>query len=225
MDCLRPSRNGEAHAAEDGFFGHAEHRSGMRGDARDEFFDGFFELGFGDEAIDHAEFEGALGGYRLAGQDDLERDFRTDEIGQDRGGERRKHADGDFGLRETRFRRGDDQVAERGQLGATADGRTVYDADDRLADFEHAGEGGVKGFEHLEDALRGVFADVDAARENFAGGVEDDELGFFGVAGEEMPSAISRSMASLRRLWSGRLSVMRATFLSIRNFTDSNWLG
>ena len=51
-----------------------------------EFFDGFFELGFGDEAVDHAEFEGALGGYRLAGQDDLERDFRTDKIGQDRGG-------------------------------------------------------------------------------------------------------------------------------------------
>src|SRR5450432_1915706 len=40
-----------------------------------------------------------------------------------------------------------------------------------------------------------------------------------------MPSAISRSMASLRRLWSGRLRVMRATVLSMRNFMNSNWLG
>jgi hypothetical protein len=177
--------DGEAHAAEDGFFGHAEDRGGMRGDARDEIFDGFFELGFGDQAIDHTEFEGALGGYRLASQDDLERDFRTDQVGQDRGGQRREYADGDFGLGEARFRRGHDQVAERGQLGATADGRAIYDADDRLADFEHAGEDGVEGFEHLEDALRSVFSDVDAAGENFAGGIEDHELDFFGGAGEE----------------------------------------
>ena len=43
----------------------------------------------------------------------------------------------------------------------------------------------MKGFEHLENALRGVFADVDASGEDFAGGVENDELGVFGVAGED----------------------------------------
>ena len=43
----------------------------------------------------------------------------------------------------------------------------------------------MKGFEHLENALGGVFADVDAAGENFARGVEDDQLGFFGVASDD----------------------------------------
>src|SRR5215472_8605271 len=40
-----------------------------------------------------------------------------------------------------------------------------------------------------------------------------------------MPSAISRSMASFRRLCSGRLRVMRATPLSERSFTNLNSSG
>jgi hypothetical protein len=34
----------------------------------------------------------------------------------------------------------------------------------------------VKGVKHLEDAFRSVFADINTAAEDFAGGVEDDEF-------------------------------------------------
>ena len=45
--------------------------------------------------------------------------------------------------------------------------------------------GGLEGFEHLIHALRGVLADVDAAAEGFARGVDDDELDVIVVPGED----------------------------------------
>src|ERR1700686_2222503 len=156
----------------------------MAGDAGDELVDGAFELGFGQEGGDQAQFEGALGGDGFSGQNNFEGALGADEKRKDGGSERRKNADGDFRLREAGFGRGDDQIAEGGQFRATADGRTVDDADHGLADFEHAGKGGLKGFEHLVHALRGVLADVNAAAEDFARGVDDDELNVIVISGE-----------------------------------------
>ncbi len=64
------------------------------------------------------------------------------------------------------------------------DGRTVYDAEHGLADFEHSGEGGVEGVQHLVDALRRVLADVNASAEDFACGVDGNELDFIVLTGE-----------------------------------------
>jgi len=87
-------------------------------------------------------------------------------------------------LREAGLRSSDHEIAESGQLGAAADGWTVYDAENRLADLQHGGERGLKRIEHLVDTLRGVFADVDAAAENLAGGIDGDELHVITLAGE-----------------------------------------
>ena len=41
----------------------------------------------------------------------------------------------------------------------------------------------MEGIEHLEDALRGVFADVDAAAKHFARGIENDQFDVVAFAG------------------------------------------
>src|SRR6266478_1379799 len=97
---LQSFAKGEAHTPENGFLGHGENRAGVRGDPRNEFVDGGIELGFGDETSDQAEFERALGSNRFAGQNDFEGALWPDQERQDRGGQGREHADGDFGLRE-----------------------------------------------------------------------------------------------------------------------------
>src|SRR3989440_6007675 len=91
----------------------------------------------------------------------LKRDFRPDQKRKDGGGKRRKDADADFRLSKARFGSSNNEVSESRELRAATDGRTVHDADDRLAEFEHAGESGVEGVEHLEDTLGRIFADVD----------------------------------------------------------------
>lgn len=173
----------EAHAAENGFLGHGKHRAGVSVDAVYEVGDGFFELWFGDKTIDHAKIESALGGDGFAGQHKFEGDFWTDEKRKNRGRKRRKDADADFRLGETRFGRGDDEVTESRELRAAADGRTIDNANDGLAEFEHAGKSGMKSVEHLEDTLRSVFADVDATAKDFASGVEDDQFDVVTLAG------------------------------------------
>ena len=152
-------------------------------DATYEVFDGFFELRFRDEAIDHAQVESAFGGDGFTGEDKLESDFGPDKKRQNRGGKRRKNTDADFGLGEACFGSGNHKVTESGQLRAATDGRTIYDADNGLAQFEHSGEGSVEGVQHLKDALRSVFADVDAAAKNFAGRIENDQFDVLALAG------------------------------------------
>src|SRR3984893_9010892 len=136
----------------------------------------FFELGFGNEAIDHAELEGALPRNRLSGENQFESDFGSDKKRQNGRGQRRKNADADFRLSKPRFGSSDDQITEGGQLRAAADGRAVDDADDGFANFQHARERSVKSVEHLKDALRGILADVNAAAENFAGGIKNNQF-------------------------------------------------
>jgi len=148
----------------------------MAGDAGAQVVDGGFKLRFGNEAVDDAEVEGAFGGDRLAEKNEFERDFRADEERKNGRGERGENAERDFRLSEAGFWRGDNHVAESGEFRAATDGRAVDDADDGLRSFEDAGEDGVERIEHLKNALGGVFADVNAAAENFAGGVEDDEF-------------------------------------------------
>jgi hypothetical protein len=156
----------------------------VRSDALDEFVHGRFELGFGDQASDQPEFQGAFGSNSFSSQNDFKGALWADEERKDGGGERRKHADGDFRLGEAGFRRGDYKIAECSKFGTAADGRTVYDAEDRLADFEHSGEGGLESFEHLVDALRSVLANVDATAKNLASGIKDDELDFVVLTGK-----------------------------------------
>src|SRR5215831_11558226 len=141
-----------------------------------------FELRFRDEAIDHAEVESALRGHRLACEDEFQRDFWTDEKRKNGGSKRRKNADTDFGLGEARLGRGDDEVAEGRKFRTAADGRTIHDRDDRLAELQHAGKSGMKGVEHLENALRGILANVDAAAKDFAGGIENDQFDVVALA-------------------------------------------
>src|SRR5579859_234565 len=173
----------KSHTTENGSLCHGEHGAGVSVDAVYEVFDGFFELRFRYEAIDHAKIQGALGGHGFAGQHKLERDFGTDEKRKNGGRKRRKNTNADFGLGEARFGRGDDEVAERRELRAAANGRTIHNANDGLAELEHAGKSGVKSVEHLEDALGGVFANVNAAAENFARGVENDQFDVVALAG------------------------------------------
>src|SRR6266436_440464 len=83
----------QSHAAENRFLRHREHRAGVAVYAADEIVHRFFELGLRDEAIDHAEFEGALGGHRLTGQNKLKRDFGSDEKRKNCRCEWREHTD------------------------------------------------------------------------------------------------------------------------------------
>ena len=73
-----------AHAAENGFFRHGQHRAGVAADAVDEIFYRLFELRFRDEAIHHAEFQSTLGGHRLAGQNKFECDLGPNQERQNR---------------------------------------------------------------------------------------------------------------------------------------------
>ena len=154
----------------------------MAGDARAEVFDGSVELRFGNETVDDAEIESALGGHGFAEEDEFERDFWADKERENRGCERRKNAERDFWLGEAGFRRGNHHVAERGEFRASADRRTVDDTDDRLRGFKDACENGVERIEHLKDAIGGVFTDVDAAAKNLARRIEKDELDVVAVA-------------------------------------------
>ena len=124
-----------------------------------------------------------------------------------------------------RFRRGNDEIAESRQLGAAADGRAVHHADDGLADFQHSREGRVKRVEHLKHALRGVFADVDAAREDFAGGVQDDQLDFIALAGVQDSPGDFAEHGFIEKIVFRTVEVILATPASMRNFTCSNWSG
>src|SRR6267154_115355 len=174
----------EAHAAEDRFFGHGEDRARVRGDAVDKFVHRCFELGFGNQASDQPKFQCTFGSNGFAGQNNFKSALWSDRERKDGGGERRKHADSDFGLREASFRCSDNEIAESGEFGASADGWAVYDAEDGLADFQHSGEGGLEGVQHLINALGSVLADVDASPEYFARGVDGDELHFIVLTGE-----------------------------------------
>src|SRR6267154_6145580 len=174
----------EAHAAEDRFFGHGKDRARVRGDAVDKLIHRCFELGFGNQASDQSQFQCTFGGNGFAGQNNFKSALWSDQERKDGGGERRKYADGDFGLREASFRCSDDEIAESGEFGASANGWAVYDAEDGLADLEHSGKGSLESFQHLVDTLRGVLADVNAAAKDFAGRVYDYELDFIVLAGE-----------------------------------------
>src|SRR5215472_4954832 len=135
----------------------------MAVDAVDEIVDDLLELSFGNEAIDDAKIESAFGAHWLAGKNKFESDLGADQERQNGGCQWRKDSDADFGLRKARFRSGDHQIAEGRKLRAAADGRAVHDANDRLAELQHAGESGVERVEHLKNPLRGILADVDAA--------------------------------------------------------------
>src|SRR5690242_14858393 len=173
----------ESHTAQDGLLGHGEHGAGMAVDAVYEVVDRFFELRFGDEAIDHAEIESAFGGDRLARKYEFESDFWTDEKRENGGRKRRKNANTDFGLGKPRFGRGDHKVTEGREFRTAANGRTIYHANDGLAEFKHARKSGMKGIEHLEDALGSVFADVNSAAKDFASGIKDNQFDVIALAG------------------------------------------
>src|SRR5437879_298241 len=129
----------QTHAAENCFLGHGEDRTGVATDTADEIVHSMFELSLWHETIDHAKFQGALRGDRFTGQNKLERDFGSDEKRENGGSERRKNANADFRLRKARFRSGNHQITKSSELRASADGRTVHDADHRLANFQHSG--------------------------------------------------------------------------------------
>src|SRR5713226_6359954 len=150
---LQAVAQGHAHTAENGFFCHGEHGTGMRGNTSRNIRDSLFELSLGDEAIDHAEFKSAFGSHWLTGQNQFQGSLGTDEKRENSGRERRKDADGNFRLGETSLGSGDDQIAKCGKLGTTADRGAINDADDGLANIHHPGKSGVEGIEHLKDAL------------------------------------------------------------------------
>jgi hypothetical protein len=171
-----PIAKRKAHAAEDRFFGHGKDRTGVAGDAGAEIVDGGFELRLRHKAIDDAEIESAFRSDGLAEKNKFKCYLWTHEKRKNGGGERRKDAQRDFGLREASSGRGDDQIAKRGEFRAAADGRAVYDTDDGLSGFQNAHEDRVERIEHLKNALRCIFTDVNTATENLAGGIEEDEL-------------------------------------------------
>src|SRR3954470_9967059 len=156
----------------------------MRGNPRDQFVHCLLQLRFRHESRDQAQFQRALGGNRFARQDDLERSFRTYKEWQDRGRQGREHSDRNFWLSEARLGRGDYDIAEGGKLRAPANRRAIYDAHNRLADFQHPGERGVERVEHLVDTLGGVLANIDAAGKNFAGRVQYDQLDIISLTRE-----------------------------------------
>src|ERR1700730_8703790 len=84
---LQAFPEGEAHASENGFFGHGQNGTGMRGDVRDEFVNGGIELGFRNQASDQTELKGAFGGNGFSGKDDFESALWSDEERKDGGSE------------------------------------------------------------------------------------------------------------------------------------------
>src|SRR5207248_602044 len=173
----------KAHAAKDGFLCHGKHGARVSADAVYEVVDCLFEQRFGDEAIDHAEIESAFGSDRFAREHEFERNFWTDEKRKNGGRKRRKNANADFGLGETRLGRSDDEIAEGREFRTAADGRTIHHANDGLAELEHARKSGMKGIEHLEDALGSVLADVNTAAKDFASGIENNQFDVVAPAG------------------------------------------
>src|SRR5712664_3666876 len=158
----------QAHAAENGFLRHGQHRTGVAVNSADEIVHRLFELSFRHEAIYHAEFQRALRRHRFTRQNKLKRDLWSDEKRQNCGCKRRKNADADFRLGKPGLRRGNHEIAEGRQLRAAADRRSVHYADDGLAYFQHSRERRVKRVEHLKDTLGGIFTDIDSAAEDFA---------------------------------------------------------
>src|SRR5437867_1251892 len=150
---LEAVAQGQAHAAENGFFRHREHRAGVAVNTANEIVYRFFELGLRDETIHHAEFQSAFGGHGLTGQNKLEGDLGPDEKRKNCGSKRGEDADADFGLREPGFRRGNHEISERGEFRAAADRRSVYHAHDRLAHFQHPRERRVECIQHLKHTL------------------------------------------------------------------------
>jgi hypothetical protein len=80
--------------------------------------------------------------------------------------------------------RGHDHVAKRRKFRATANRGAVHNAQNRLGSFQYAGENRMERIQHLEDPLRGVFADIDAAAENLAGRIDHDKFDVAAFAGK-----------------------------------------
>src|SRR5216684_6668996 len=173
----------KAHPSENSFLRHGEHRPGMRADPRNQVFHGLFELRFRNQPVHQPQFVRALGGHGFSGEHQFERAFRPDEKRKNGRGQRRENADGDFRLGEARLWRGNDQVSKRRQLRSAPDGRAVHNAHHGLAHLEHCRKRSVKRVQHLENALRGVLADVNASAKDLARGVQHDELRFVGFTG------------------------------------------
>src|SRR5260370_11888617 len=166
----------QAHATENRFLRHGQHRTGVAVNPADEILHCLFELSLWHEAIDHAELQSALRGHGFTGQNKLKGDLGSDEERQNCRCERREDADADFRLGKSRFWRRNHEITEGRQLGATPDRWPIHYTHDRFADFQHSRERRVKRVEHLKDALRGVFTNIDSATEHFASGIENDQL-------------------------------------------------
>jgi hypothetical protein len=149
-----------------------------------------FELCFGDKTVHEAQVQGPLGGYRFAGEYEFESHFGPHQVRKNCRSERRKHAYGYFWLCKARLGCGDDHVAEGGELRSAADRGSVDHANDRLCDVHHGCKSSVKGVEHLENTLRSVFANLDAATEDLAGRIEENDLDVF--AGTNMLDAFGQ---------------------------------
>src|SRR5467141_2466604 len=173
----------QAHAAENRFLRHGQHWTRMAANSAHEIVHRLLELSLRHEAIHHAEFQRALCRHRVTRQNKFKRDLRSDEERQNSGSERREDADADFRLGKPGLRGGNHEIAEGRQLRAAADRRSVHNAYNRLADFQHSREGRVKRIEHLKHTLRRVFTDIDSAAKDFAGRIENDQLNFLALAG------------------------------------------
>src|SRR5215469_15414335 len=113
---------------------------------------------------------------RLAQKNEFEGNLGSDEKRKNRGGQRREHTDSDFRLSEARFRRGNDEIAECGKLRTAPNCGAIHNGEDWFGSLQDASKDRVERIDHLENALRSVFAHVDAAAEHFAGGIKNDEL-------------------------------------------------
>ena len=86
----------------------------------------------------------------------------------------------------------------------------------RLGSFQNARENGMECIQHLKDTLRSVFADIDAAAKNLAGGIQHDEFDSARSATKRYRRPFREAWSSFSRLCSGRFRVIRATPHSIR---------
>ena len=121
MELRTPSRKRHAQAAENGLFGHGQHRSGLRRHLRDHVVDLALQFILRNHPVDQSQVARALGGHRLAGEHQFERELGAHDVRKNRRGQRRKNAQLDFRLREARLGRRDHQVAQRGQFRASAE--------------------------------------------------------------------------------------------------------
>src|SRR5579863_8748438 len=174
-----------SHPAKDRFLRHAQHGTCVSGDSRDQIADRSFKISLRHQPVDQTEFQSTLRVDRLAGQNNFKRRLGTNQVRKYRRGQRGEHTDRYFGLGKTRLRRCDDEIAEEREFRSSTDRRTIYDAQNRFAHFQHRGECAVKRVEHLKYALRSVLTDVHAAREDLARRIHHDELGGFILTGGE----------------------------------------